>query len=190
MSVAVYSRLGELLAARNLTVAELSDQIASRYGLVVDPESLRAWVRDTPVQQADLELAGATAAILDVSLADLFDVNAVPDLAEVVDVLDTPDADRMSELLELQQSRQLSEAEANELSALVAENNRRIVERQLKSRAKRQGISVEQARRELETAVAEASRRWQEFQSNPQLRRSVVSKLRRRSRKSTTLSVG
>ena len=38
MSVAVYSRLGELLEARNLTVAELGDQITSRYGLVVDAE--------------------------------------------------------------------------------------------------------------------------------------------------------
>ena len=186
MSVAVYSRLGELLKARNLTVAELGDQITSRYGLVVDAESLRTWVRDTPVQRADLELAGAAAAILDVSLADLFDVNAIPDLPEEVDVLDPSDAERLSELLDLQQSRQLSEAEATELAALVAEWGRQVRDRWLKVRAKNQGISVEQARRELEANVAEASRWWQEFQADPQLRRSVVSKLKRRSRRITT----
>ena len=182
MSVAVYSRLGELLKARNLTVAELGDQITSRFGLVVDAESLRAWVRDTPVQRADLELAGAAAAILDVSLADLFDVNAIPDLPEEVDVLDPSDADRLSELLDLQQSRQLSEAEATKLAALVAEWGRRAVGRGLRKRASQRGISVEQARRELETELAEASRWWQAFQSNPVRRRAVIAKLRHRNR--------
>lgn len=182
MSVAVYSRLGELLEARNLTVAELGDQITSRYGLVVDAESLRAWVRDAPVQRADLELAGAAAAILDVSLADLFDVNAVPDLPEEVSLLDEADEERLSELLELQQSRELSGAEAGELAALVAEWGRRAVERGLQMRASQRGISVEQARRELEAELAEASRWWEAFQSDPARRRKVIAKLRRRNR--------
>jgi hypothetical protein len=186
MSVAVYSRLGELLKARNLTVAELGDRITSRYGLVVDAESLRAWVRDAPVQQADLELAGAAAAVLDLSLADLFDVNAIPDLPEEESLLGEADDERLSELLELQQSRELSDDEATELKALVAEWSRQVRDRWLKVRATIQGISVEQARRELEANVAEASRWWQEFQANPQLRRSVVSKLKRRSRRITT----
>ena len=186
MSVAVYPRLGELLQARNLTVAELSRQITLQFGLDVDAESLEAWARDIPVRRADLELAGAAAAILDVSLADLFDVNAIPDLPEEESLLDEADTERLSDLLDLQQSRELSEAEATELKALVAEWTRRVRDRWLKLRAKNQGIPVEQARRELEANVAEASRWWQEFQANPQLRRSVVSKLKRRNRRITT----
>ena len=63
-----------------------------------------------------MELAGAAAAILDVSLADLFDVNAIPDLPEEVSLLDEADEERLSELLDLQQSRQLSDDEATSLA--------------------------------------------------------------------------
>ena len=186
MSVAVYPRLGELLQARNLTVAELGRQIERRFGLNVDAESLTAWARDVPVQRADLQLAGAAAAVLDVSLADLFDVNAIPDLPPEESVLDEADTQRLEELLDLQQTRPLVEAEATELQALIAENNRQVQEQLFEKRAKKQGISVEQARRERDLAVAEAARWWQEFQANPQLRRSVVSRLKRRSRRNST----
>lgn len=186
VSVAVYPRLGELLQARNLTVAELSRQIERRFGLTVDAATLDAWAREAQVQRADLELAGATAAVLDVSLADLFAVNAIPDLPEEVSVLDAADAERLSELLDLQQSRELVAAEADELKFLIAEYGRRAQEIGLKAIAAQHGISLEQARREREADLDSAARWLAEFEADPKRRRAVVSQLRRRNRHTTS----
>ena len=74
MAVAVYPRLSELLRARNLSVAELERQIKRRFGLSVDPKTLYRLTYAEPVQRADLEIAGAAAAVLGVGLDDLFEV--------------------------------------------------------------------------------------------------------------------
>jgi hypothetical protein len=181
-SVAVYPRLGALLRARDLTVDELGRQIAQRFGLVVDTKSLDQWAHGAPVRQADLELAGAIGAVLDVRLADLFDVNAIPDLPEEESLLDEADEERLSELLDLQQSRQLSEDEATALARLVAEWGRRAREQGLQKTAALRGISIEQARRQLEADLDEARQWWLAFQSDPARRRKVIAKLRRRNR--------
>lgn len=81
VGVAVYPRLGELLRASNLTVAELERQIEEQYGLAVDPEALHQLADGDPVQRADLEVAGAAAMILGVGLDELFTVEAAPILA-------------------------------------------------------------------------------------------------------------
>src|SRR5215207_6995831 len=117
MSVAVYPRLSSLLRARDLTVAELGRQITLRFGLDVDAASLDQWAHDLPVQRADLELAGAAAAILNVSLADLFEVELAPSLPDEDTFLDADRAERLSELLETQQLRELSRSEEIEIEA-------------------------------------------------------------------------
>ena len=66
MGVAVYPRLSELLRANQLTVAELERQIEQRFGLEVDPKTLYRLSHTDPVQRADLQIAGAAAAILGV----------------------------------------------------------------------------------------------------------------------------
>jgi hypothetical protein len=183
MSVAVYPRLGELLRARSLTVAELGRQIGLRFGLDVDSASLQAWAHDPRVQQADLELAGAAAAVLDVSIADLFEVDLTPGLPDETSVLDEPDAERLAELLELQQTGACSAADEAEIQTLLVEYSRRVQELGLTATAKQRGISVEEARHELRADLDEAQRWWESFQADPERCRAVVADLKRRSRR-------
>jgi hypothetical protein len=78
MGIAVYPRLHEILRARHLSVAELERQMELRFGLRVDAKTLYRLTHTAPIQRADLKVAGAAAAVLGVSLSDLFDVQAVP----------------------------------------------------------------------------------------------------------------
>jgi transcriptional regulator with XRE-family HTH domain len=183
MSVAVYPRLGELLRARDLTVAELGRQINLRFGLTVDSASLDQWSRDLPVQRADLELAGAAAAILDVSLADLFEVDLAPSLPPEDALLEERDAERLSVLLEKQQAVGCTEAEQAEIRALVAEFSRRARELGLEITGVQHGISVEQARHNADADLEEARQWWTAFQGDPERRQAVVADLKRRRRR-------
>ena len=110
MSVAVYPRLAQLLAARRLTVAELERQIEERYGLSVNAKTLYRLAQPAPVQRADMEIAGAAATILGVGLDDLFvvDAVAVDDDAAEAGILDPADSRRMAELVERQALRLLT----------------------------------------------------------------------------------
>jgi hypothetical protein len=78
MGVTVYPRLATVLSERKLTVSALERAIAGRFGMSVDQRTRYRLRRDTPVQRADLEIAGATAAVLGVGLDDLYWVNATP----------------------------------------------------------------------------------------------------------------
>lgn len=186
MSVAVYPRLGTLLQERHLTVVELERQIAQRFGLDVDLASLDQWAHGVPVQRADLELAGAAAAVLDVSLGDLFEVDLAPSLPDEDDLLDAASAERLSELLEQQQSRELTEAEASELATLVAEYGRQRQEHGLKSIAAQRGISVDQARRDLQAELNRALEWWEAFKADPVRWKAAVTDLKRRNRRASS----
>lgn len=156
MSVVVYPRLGELLRSRNLSVAELERQIEQRYGLPVDPKTLYRLAHDEPVQRADLAVAGAAAAILGVDLGDLFEVEAVPvDEGEEVD-MDPAESRLLAELLDHPGRRRLSRAERRELDALVDAYHRRLHELRLRQIAELRGITVEEARREVQASLQEA----------------------------------
>ena len=76
MGLMVYSRLGDLLRARHLTVDDLQRQIAARFGLAVDARTLDRLARDERVRRPDVEIAAA--AVLDARLDDLFAVDALP----------------------------------------------------------------------------------------------------------------
>jgi hypothetical protein len=186
VSVAVYPRLGALLQERHLTVVELERQIAQRFGLDVDLASLDQWAHGGPVQRADLELAGAAAAVLDVSLGDLFEVDLDPDLPDEVAVLDAASVERLSELLERQQSRELSGAEEHELAALVAEYGRQRQEHGLTTIAAQRGISVDQARRDHQAELNRALEWWEAFKADPERRKAAVADLRRRNRRASS----
>ena len=175
MSVAVYPQLDELLRERNLSVAELRRRIEERYGLVVASETLDRLARSEPVQQTDLTIAGATAKILGVELGDLFAIEAIPidgGATTEEDFLDPEQGQRMAELLHLQDVRPLGEAEQCELQTLLDEYGLRLNEYLEREIARKQGVPVEQVRREADEHVARASAWWQWINANPRRRRA------------------
>jgi hypothetical protein len=181
MAVAVYPRLGALLQQRNLTVAELERRIEARFGVAVDRKTLYRLASSQAVQRADLEIAGAAAAILGVGLDDLFDVQAMPAVGD-----DEPRrADlppergrRLAELLDQQERRRLTRAEQIELRALVAEYGRRLQDSFLQDIARQRGISLEQAQREVQAEFERAVEEWHAFTADPQWRERIVEQAR------------
>jgi transcriptional regulator with XRE-family HTH domain len=176
MGVTVYSRLGDLLRARNLTVADLQDRIAARFGLAVDARTLDRLARSERVRRPDLEVAAAVASVLDIGLDDLFAVDAVPlgaedttdsyDPAEGDDILAPEQSRRLSELFDLRDRRSLTEEEQVELNALVAAWGRAVNERGIHELAARRGVPVEQMRAEVLADVERALAWWREAQAN------------------------
>jgi transcriptional regulator with XRE-family HTH domain len=163
MSVVVYPRLAELLKERNLTVAELERQIKERFGLAVNPKTLYRLTQAAPVQRADLEIAGATAAVLGVGLDDLFAVDARPadDNGEAdLRILGPADSRRMAALVDRQAHGLLTDEEWAELEKLVARYGRLLHERRVREVARTRGQPVEQVRREMEASLAEAVDQW------------------------------
>lgn len=183
MGVAVYRRLSELLRAKELTVAELERQIENRYGLPVDPKTLYRLASARPVQRADLEVAGAIAAILGVGLGDLFDVHAVPvgDYEEDGASELTPDeSGRLAHLFDRQARGALFQAEQDELEALVSTYGRRLHERRLRELAQQRGVPLEEVRREASAQFDDAITWWGSFEAHPAARRGVAVRARRR----------
>jgi transcriptional regulator with XRE-family HTH domain len=182
MGVAVYPRLNELLRAKNLSVAELERQIEQRFGVPVDPKTLYRLTYPERVQRADLEIAGAAAAVLGVSLGDLFDVQAVPldGEPEPATELSPDESRRLAELFDRQARQALSPAEALELEALVAAYGRRLHERLLRELAEQRGIPLAQARREAQAQLDEALLWWQAFEADPVQRRALAARVKRR----------
>lgn len=181
MGVAVYPRLSELLRAKNLTVADLERQIERRFGLSVDPKTLYRLTHVEPVQRADLEIAGAAAAVLGVGLDDLFDVQvSLTDEGEEAETdLGPEESRRLAELFERQAVGALARAEQEELEGLVAEYGRRLHERRIQQFAQQRGIPVEQARHEAAAQFDQALAWWQSFGANAEGRRAVATRARR-----------
>jgi transposase len=182
MAVAVYPRLNELLRARILSVAELERQIKQRFGLLVDPKTLYRLTHAEPVQRADLDIAGAAAAVLGVGLDDLVDVRTTPvdEDEEARTDLGPEESQRLAELFDRQARGALSTAEQEELEALVAEYGRRLHERRVRDLAEQRGIPVEQARREATAQLDEALAWWRAFESDAERRRAIATRARGR----------
>ncbi len=164
MSVAVYPRLAQLLEDKHLTVAELGRQMEERYGISANAKTLYRLAQAAPVQRADLEIAGAAAAILGVGLDDLFTVEAVSVADEQgteSSVLGLVDSRRMTALVDQQAHRLLTDEEWAELRELVATYGRLLHERRLRERARRRGVSLDRERRETEERLARALDHWQ-----------------------------
>jgi hypothetical protein len=182
MGVAVYPRLGELLRASDLTMEGLERAIEQRYGLSVDLLALRRLALPEPVRQADLEVAGAVAAVLGVGLGDLFRVDATPVDDRVRALAADPDdgrGRRLAELLDLRDERDLTASEQAEVEALVDEWSRRLHELRIGEIAERWGLSREETRRRVDAQLAEAHEWWRAFEADPERQRAVATRARR-----------
>ena len=183
MAVAVYPRLGELLRERNLTVAELERQIESQLGVAVDRKTLYRLASSQSVQRADLEIAGAAAVVLGVDLGDVFDVRATPVAAEdEAHLADLPpeQSKRLATLLDQQDRRRLTRKEQMELKTLMAERGRRLHDYYLREIARQRGVSIEQARREVQSEFEQAMAEWRVISADPRWRERVVNQALRR----------
>jgi len=177
MGVMVYSRLGDLLRARHLTVGDLQRQIATRFGLAVDARTLDRLARDERVRRPDVEIAAAAAAVLDARLDDIFAVDVLPlnedgpigtdRVVEEEDILPPEQSWRLSELFDLRDWRPLTDEERAELDALVGAWGRAISEREYTEVAHRRGISVEQARAESLAEIERVLAWWKDVEADP-----------------------
>jgi len=191
MGVMVYSRLGDVLRARNLSVDDLRRQIAARFGLAVDARTLDRLARAERVRRPDLELAAAAAEALDVSLNDVFAVETVPaddgaslpdDLVDEEDILDPAQSRRLQKLFDLQDRRSLSEDEQAEMRALVAEYGRRVYDRGVRGIAVKRGLPVDQVRAEV-TVDLERMIAWRrELEADPARLEALIGESRERRR--------
>ncbi len=187
MGIAVYPRLSELLRAHNLSVAELERRLKRRFGFQIDPKTLYRLTHADPIQRADLEIAGAVAAILGVGLDDIFDVRVTPlstngDVAD--DDLTTAESRRLAELFDCQATTGLTTTERAELERLVDEFGRRLHEQRLHEIAELRGISIDQARSDMAAELRETVQWWHHFEADPKNRRTLASSIRRRRRRS------
>lgn len=176
MGVMVYSRLGDVLRQRNLTVDDLQRQIAARFGLAVDTRTLDRMTRDERVRRPDLEIAAAAAAVLGVGLDDVFTVETMPagdlisapvEVAEADDVLAPKQSQRLSDLFDLREQRPLTGDEQAELDALVGAWSRAVSEREFRELARRRGVPVEQVRAETLTKTEQVLSWWKEIEADP-----------------------
>ncbi len=85
---------------------------------------------------------------------------------------------RLTELFDRQAYGRLSDAEQRELEELVNEYGRLLHERQLRVYAEQHGITVEQARREVEAQFDQARAWWLAFEADPSRRRTLVARAR------------
>jgi hypothetical protein len=177
MTVAVYPRLGVLLDERNLTVAELARRLRERFGLEVNLKTLYRLAQDAPVQRADLEIAGAAAALLGVGLDDLFAVEAVPVGGDSLpEALSSEQSRRLAALFALRAERALSGEEQAELDALVTAYGHDQYERTLHDYAERQHLGLAEAREAVGADYVRALDWWRTFEADPQRRRAAVAR--------------
>ena len=192
MSVMVYSRLGDLLRVRNLTVQDMQRQIAARFGLAVDARALDRLARADRVRRPDLEIAAAAAAVLEVGLDDLF-VVVVETVAAPADGNDTVDGD-LADLLPLEQSRRLqalfdqreqhplTDDEQAELRSLVAVYGRHLHEQGLRALAEQRQAPLERVRAEVDADLDDALAWWADVQADPQRLAALVQDAQERRR--------
>lgn len=184
MGIAVYPRLGQLLEANRMTVAELERQIESRFGMSVDSKTLYRLTHADAVQRADLEIAGAAAAVLGVGLDDVFDVRVVRvDSNESAPTgalgdLAPEQSRRLSELFDRQSRGELTEDERREMEGLVKEWGSRQHEYRLRHIAALRGVTVEEARAQIAAEFEKALEWWREFEADPRRRRAVIMRAR------------
>lgn len=95
-------------------------------------------------------------------------------------VLEPEASRRLAELFERQARDGLSSDERRELAALMDDYGSRLHERRVQEYAAQRGLTVEQARHEMETEFDHARAWWLAFQADPSQRRTVVTRARRR----------
>ncbi len=195
MSVAVYSRLGDLLRARGLGVEDLRRRIVADTGLEVNTRALDVLAGDGRVRRPDIEVAGAAATALAVGLNDIFDIHVTSD-SNVVDSqnghggdetgpsewnsLDMEESRRLDNLRALRDERDLDEEESAELQSLVDATNRAVIERGIQEIAQAQGIPADRVRAEIMAAVEWSSALWAALKADPALMAEAVREAKER----------
>jgi len=190
MAIAVYSRVGRVLEAHEMSLEDLQSQLASRYDVRIDARSLEELIQDGRVQRPDIEIFEAIAAILRVRLDDLLDARAVvvepdsaPTLVPAEDVrLDPEDERRLSDLIRLRDwgDHPLTEAEERELEALTAPTARALIDRDIAALASAKGISIATARAQVEDAARDVADFWSALTSDPALMAAEIDAARAR----------
>lgn len=189
MSVAVYSRLGQLLLDKKMSVRDLAREITTRFGVEVDERALTRLTEATRVRRPDLELAGAAAAVLDAELGDVFAVEIVP-LADNGDpapeedtsVLAPARSRRLRELYRWQGRRALTDDEWAEMDALVALYGRLLHEQGVREIAATRHLPVEQARADLEADLDRIVAWRRELDADPARKEALVQEAQARQR--------
>lgn len=195
MSVMVYSRLGDLLRVRQLTVQDLQRQIAARFGHAVDRRSLDRLARAERVRRPDLELAAAAAAVLEVGLNDLFSVETAPAAvaesngstgAVAQDLLPPEQSKRLGTLFDLRDRRPLTDAEQAELRSLVVAYGHQVQEQGLRALAEERRLPLEEVRAEVAADLERAEAWWEAVQADPARLKALVREARERQRTPAT----
>lgn len=187
MGVTVHSRLGDLLRDRNVTVRDLQQRLATRFGLVVDVRTLDRLARADRVRRPNLELAAASADVLGVELGEIFAVATAPAHEDIApgmngyeladgedDILDPAQSRRLQSLYDRQHRCSLTDAEWAEMHELVAEWGRRVRERGVRGIAAERGQPVDQVRAELDAELTRKIAWYRELQADPARLESLV----------------
>jgi hypothetical protein len=190
MSVMVYSRLGDMLRDRNMSVGDRARRIADRFGLEVDERSLDRLTHTARVRRPDIELAGAAAAVLDVGLDDVFTVAAIPvdadgtstepAAAEEDSILTPEQSHRLRSLYERQGQRALTEDEWAELDELVATYGRLFYAQGVRDIAAQRGLPVEQVQADLAADLERVLAWRRELEADPARKEALVEEARER----------
>ena len=192
MGVTVYSRLGDALRTRNLTVDDLQCQIAARFDLAVSTWTLDRLARDERVRRPNIEIV-AVAAVLGVRLDDLLRVDAIPlgdEGAGGTDTFDDEEDDalapeqsrRLSDLFAPRSRRPLTDDERAEMDTRVGAWGRAVSEREFHELAQRRGVPVEQVRAEVLAETERALAWWKAVVADPVRRKKIMRDVRQRQR--------
>ena len=184
MPVAVFGRLGQLLNERNLTVADVRQQIEALYGIVDDTGVLEQLASSEDLHTTDLTVVGAVAGFLGVSFDDLLQVIAIPvsmlPKKTEPDFLTEEEGRRLTELFDRQDTRGLTDEEQRELEELVYDKyGQRSNDYYRHQIAKRRGISVEQVQREEDERIAEAMKHREWLHEDPRRIQELAERVRK-----------
>ncbi len=182
MSVRIYSRLGDVLRHRGVSVTELRTSVADRFGIAADRRTLARWARPARVRRLDLELAWAIASVLGVPLEEVSSpLRSLPTTGIVrapapqTVLIDPAQERRLRELYRLQGDPGLSDVEREEMSVLVGEYNHRAYERGVQAIAARDGREVTEVAAALDAERARVIAWYAELDADPVRRSRVAS---------------
>ncbi len=180
-SVRIYSRLGDVLRHRGVSVTELRTSVADRFGIAADRRTLARWARPARVRRLDLELAWAIASVLGVPLEEVSSpLRSLPTTGIVrapapqTVLIDPAQERRLRELYRLQGDPGLSDVEREEMSVLVGEYNHRAYERGVQAIAARDGREVTEVTAALDAERARVIAWYAELDADPARREALA----------------
>jgi len=183
--VAVFSRFDSLLQERNLTLADVRQQIEALYGVIDDTATLEHLASGEALEAASLTVVGAVAGLLGVSLADLFQVVAIPvsmlNPPSEPDFLTEEEGKRLFELFDRQDGGVLTADEQRELEELVYDKyGQRLNDYYRSKEAKQRGVSVEQVQQEEDERIAQALEHHEWLNADPRRIQELADRVRGR----------